>query len=355
VGPFGRPDPEKYRRDIAEGLTLALDGADTEVLDLRGPPVVVFSDHHKGARDGADDFQRCERAYNAALAYYFERGHRLFVLGDAEELWECRPEEVLGAYSRTLALEADFHREGRYARFWGNHDDQWRHSGQVKKHLGALFPDLKVREALRLRVVDERAELGQLFLAHGHQGTLGSDRFAWFSRLVVRYVWRPLQRRLNMPSTSPAVDWKLRETHDRAMSDWASEQRSLVRVAGHTHRPVFWTSQPQPDLVPPTLTEGDAGAATAAAAETRAESEWNAAEERRVAAQRPAPIVKPCYFNTGCCSFGDGDVTGIEIGDRQIRLVRWPNEQERPLPRILASAELSSIFELVNTPTPPQA
>ena len=35
-------------------------------------------------------------------------------------------------------------------------------------------------------------------------------------------------------------------------------------------------------------------------------------------------VAPPCYFNTGCCSFPDGDVTGLEIADRQIRLVRWP-------------------------------
>ena len=45
------------------------------------------------------------------------------MLGDVEELWECHPEEVLAAYPDTLALEAEFHKQGRYRRFWGNHDD----------------------------------------------------------------------------------------------------------------------------------------------------------------------------------------------------------------------------------------
>jgi len=29
------------------------------------------------------------------------------------------------------------------------------------------------------------------------------------------------------------------------------------------------------------------------------------------------------YFNTGCCCFDDGDITGIEISDCCIRLIKW--------------------------------
>ena len=32
---------------------------------------------------------------------------------------------------------------------------------------------------------------------------------------------------------------------------------------------------------------------------------------------------KPCYFNSGCCSFSDGDITGLEIEDGRIRLFKW--------------------------------
>src|SRR5689334_1906613 len=36
--------------------------------------VIVFSDQHKGAKDGADDFMFCEPNYLAALDYYDENG-----------------------------------------------------------------------------------------------------------------------------------------------------------------------------------------------------------------------------------------------------------------------------------------
>ena len=123
---FGRRDPESYKRRVRAGLDRAYREAEVEDAQLADLKLIVLSDQHKGTRDGADDFQRCERAYNAALAHYLEHGHRLFALGDVEELWECDPEEVIASYARTLELEAEFHRCGRYERFWGNHDDLWR-------------------------------------------------------------------------------------------------------------------------------------------------------------------------------------------------------------------------------------
>ena len=129
--------PDKYQKSIAKGLDKAFTDkqTDEQQLELSTAKVIIFSDHHKGARDPADDFQRCERAYHAALAYYLETGHRLVVLGDVEELWECKPKEVLDAYPKTLALEAEYRKKGGYDRFWGNHDDQWRHEDQVSKLL----------------------------------------------------------------------------------------------------------------------------------------------------------------------------------------------------------------------------
>jgi len=55
---------------------------------------------------------------------------------------------------------------------------------------------------------------------------------------------------------------------------------------------------------------------------------------------------KPCYFNTGCCSYSDGDVTGIEIVNGEIRLVRWPDDQGNPKAKILDSANLrTDVFD----------
>ncbi|MGH2960990.1 MAG: metallophosphoesterase [Solirubrobacterales bacterium] len=351
---------DSYQREIAEGLNEAFDDQRTPEaeLDLDSARVVVFSDHHRGARDGADDFWRCERAYHAALGYYLESGFELYVLGDVEELWECRPEEVLEAYPETLALEAEFHKQGRYRRFWGNHDDQWNRPGEVEKHLHPVFPDLAVAEALKLEVTSGGERLGLIFLAHGHQGTADSERYAWFSRLVVRHIWRPIQRRLNFPSTSPSTDYDLRQRHDAAMFAWAQDHPAKpVLIAGHTHRPVFGTSRP------PKVTKREAANVVreleelraaadpdpAKLAALRAELEFIEAAARR-GGPPPLPIDPPCYFNTGCCSFGDGDVTGLEIADGEIRLVRWPNDADEPASKVLVGEDMRAILDSVTSP-----
>jgi hypothetical protein len=347
---------DSFQREIAAGMTRAFDDPATEVedLDIDTGRLVIFSDHHKGARDGADDFRHCERAYHAALGYYLEQGHRLVALGDAEELWENTPDEVLKAYSGTLELEGEFHREGRYERFWGNHDDEWRHPDSVTKRLDPFYPGIRVREAMKLRVTGGGEELGVIFLVHGHQGTLESERFAWFSKLVVRYFWRPIQRRSGASATTPASDWDLRQRHEAAMFAWAKAHPAKpLMIAGHTHRPVFGTSAPpKPEVRPPADVEAELKAAEAAephdterVARLRAELEWVEAQIGH--SPPPIPIEPPCYFNTGCCSFPDGDVTGLEIAGGKIRLVRWPDDAEKPLPKLLVEDDLRRVLAAV--------
>ncbi|MBN1993802.1 MAG: metallophosphoesterase family protein [Anaerolineae bacterium] len=356
---------EEWKR-VSQALDAALVSVQKEATEgggqtfqLASDRYIIFSDHHKGARNRADDFQVAERAYNAALAYYYRMGYTLVVMGDVEELWEERPAAVLAAYEYTLKLEARFHRQGRYVRIWGNHDDIWEDKKTVARYLQPLFgpPMLKVRESLQLKVMDGSQELGMLFLAHGHQGTLESDRFTFVSKFFVRNVWRPVQRITGVSLNTPAQDWQLRSQHNIAMYAWAEKQDKLVLIAGHTHQPVF-KSQSHEAQIMHQLAELEAKIAAAPADETQqkekdqkkagllaAELEWIRAQEK----QKPRPEAeavqkKPCYFNTGCCSFRDGDITGIELAGGEIRLVRWPNDEKEPEPTVLARANLKDVF-----------
>ena len=54
---------------------------------------------------------------------------------------------------------------------------------------------------------------------------------------------------------------------------------------------------------------------------------------------------KPSYFNTGCCAFLDGDVTGLEISDGEIRLVRWPDDDGMPKKKTLRHSDLGAVFD----------
>jgi UDP-2,3-diacylglucosamine pyrophosphatase LpxH len=349
----------KYRQRIKDGLDATFDDRDTSETELAidRDRLVIFSDHHRGARDGADDFWRCERSYHAALGYYLEHGYRLALLGDVEELWENKPQDPMQAYQRTLELEREFHDQGRLVRCWGNHDDAWRHEGEVKKHLRPHFPDLVVREALKLRVAEAGQRLGLIFLVHGHQGTLDSDRLSAFSRLPVRHLWRPIQRRFKIPSTTPARDFKLRALHDDAMFKWALGRTDAkpILISGHTHRPVFSTPESTPERPPDAVATAlrqlrEHGGTRDQLADLRAELEL---VRTPPFGEPPKEMPVPCYFNTGCCSFGDGDVTGLELADTEIRLVRWLNDEYEPRRKRLAEPrKLRDVFAEVHAARP---
>jgi predicted phosphodiesterase len=324
------------------------------VFDIRGAKFVIFSDQHKGKRDGADDFLLCERAYNAALAYYERLGYTLILLGDVEELWEEWPESVVNAYRHTLALEGKFHQDGRYLRLWGNHDDAWSHTDLVEQWLVPALGGipLKVRETLILQIWEGEEELGRLFLVHGHQGTFNSERIAPLSKFAARYFWRPIQRFFKIQVNTPSTDFELRYVHESAMYAWSEQQDKVVLIAGHTHRPVF-KSESQEELTRKALKEAEEkllkhrGSARLQekVAELAAELEWILAQNQL--SPKSMPVIefkKPSYFNTGCCAFLDGDVTGLEFSNGEIRLVRWPDDEDRPLPKVLATAKLKDVF-----------
>ncbi len=353
-------DITKMQRAISAALDAAFSRAlkqeqaeGEKLLDIHNARFVIFSDHHKGSRDGADDFKVCERAYHAALAYYDRLGYTLAVLGDAEELWEERAEAVLKAYPHTFELEGRFHKDGRYLRFWGNHDDAWSHADLVKQWLAPAFGGgpFTVRESLILHVRDGAEELGRLFLVHGHQGTFGSERIAWLSRFALRYFWRPIQRIFRFSLNTPAKDFVLRFAHDSALYSWSERQQKVVLITGHTHRPVF-KSESKEELVRKSLMEMEAKLAKRATsklqqqtAELSAELEWILAQNQQSPKDiPPVEFKKPSYFNTGCCAFLDGDVTGLECSDGEIRLVRWPDDEDSPKPKVLAKAKLKDVF-----------
>lgn len=356
-------DLTKIRSAVATALDAAFMSAQADekkdgemMLDINNAKLVIFSDHHKGNRDGADDFRVCERAYNAALAYYYRLGYTLVVLGDVEELWEERPKTVLNAYPHTLELEGKFHKDGRYLRFWGNHDDDWSHSGLVQKLLVPALGggSLNVRETLILHFRDGEDEVGKIFLTHGHQGTLESDRIAPISKFFVRHVWRPIQRVIKYSLNTPAKDFQLRHAHDSAMYFWSEAQEKTVLIAGHTHRPVF-KSETHEAVIRKSLQEAEKGLEKdpgnlklrQQTADLAAELEWILAQNMQSPADLEViELKKPSYFNTGCCAFSDGDITGLEISDGKIRLVRWPDDEDMPQPKVLAGCEsnLTDVF-----------
>jgi UDP-2,3-diacylglucosamine pyrophosphatase LpxH len=314
-----------------------------DIDDLENLKMVVFSDQHRGQKDGADDFLRCKQAYHAALGWYLENDFTLILLGDVEDLWECRPSTVCDAYSDTLELEKNFAEADHYIRVYGNHDDEWQNRRSVSGYLGKYLTKKLVEKGIPggflIRLKNGIGSIeGEVFFAHGHQGTLDSEQFSRFSKFLVRNVWRPIQRLTRIPSTSPAKEFHLRKAHEIAMHNWAAKKKGFVFITGHTHHPVF-DSMTHEDLL---RKQFECAKDAVERARIRAQLEWAIALSDGV--ETSLPPDQAGFFNTGCCSFSDGDITGIEIEADQIRLVRWPNDQGEPFKKELATGSLSDIF-----------
>lgn len=341
-----------FQEAIARGLGNALSRADKMEWDLQKRKAVVFSDLHRGQGDAADEFRNCAKNFARALEFYLDAGYTLIVLGDSEDLWEGWPRKVLPKYAHLLRVEAQFHTSGsnRFIKAWGNHDDLWRYPKQVAKHLSAFFGQLSVPEGLDVRVKDGESEIGRVFLVHGHQGTPESDKWGKYSRHVVRWVWRPLQRLVKINLNTPAKSFEVRKKHDRAMYDWAAARNDLVLIAGHTHRPVFLGKPHVETLeriyrpITDTTLESVSAERNEEREAAKREIEWAKAEAGVDMLESATRRDRPCYFNAGCCAFSNGDVTGIEIAEGEIRLVRWSDDLVSAADRVLESQALSGIF-----------
>lgn len=288
----------------------------------------ILSDVHKGDRErGSDDFQRNEMVYCHALQYYLDHDYRLILNGDIEEGWEAEYPAIIQAYESTaFAMERHFARqgEGRYIRIWGNHDFDWEDPQQVEQHLAPVLGPVQVYPAVFLG--------DRIFIVHGHQGDRYSDRGSDFSRFVVRYFWRPLQRTFGLKSNRAAENNLIRRNRDRYLYEWAKANRLLL-IAGHTHRPMFrsFSKTYQLKLIRDELVERLKSttdpymryllpAAIERINQVIQASTEELEEDKEVSRIEDDPL--PCYFNDGCCVHTNG-ITGTEIDQGEIRLVKW--------------------------------
>ena len=252
-------------------------------------------------------------------------------------------------YENVLALERQF--GDRLRRFYGNHDMEWRSRRYIEKFLAGHVPGTAVDEAVRVVLTQSGRPVGDAVprpRPPGHS-TAATLLVVPFSRLVVRFVWGTLQRHMSFASTSPASDDLLRGRHDRAMAAWAdAHPERLVMVAGHTHRPVFADSRPA-DLAAEARARAaayeQAKASGGDVATARGAREMALARELRDDHYQPVALERPSYFNTGCCSFGDGDVTALGVPPAgQVRLgAARRRRRRRPAPA-RAGARPDGIF-----------
>jgi len=315
-------------------------------FDFSNGRFIIFSDQHKGARDGADDFRTAEKNYIAALNYYFDKGFQFINLGDCEELWENTPEMVMSKNGACLQLEARFLQEDRYYRVFGNHDLQWKIPLLTTRFLKPVFGEkLKVYEGLVLQTTYNSKQYS-IFLTHGHQGDKKSDGNA-FSTWVVATIWTPIQRFLEISINSTSDSFELVDKHNIIMYEWSATQGDLLFISGHTHKPVF-ASLDHIERLNKQLAKAKEHNDTKAIQEIEAELEHRKVEY--AGKQFHKTMVKPTYFNSGCCCFSDGDITGIEIDGDNIQLVKWKEENGEVKRTVLEHSPLSYIFDELGNP-----
>jgi len=75
----------------------------------------------------------------------------------------------------------------------------------------------------------------------------------------------------------------------------------------------------------------------------RVEKEIRKREKEFAAVAIDYLTMKPSYFNSGCCCFIDGDITGIEIEDGKIRLIKWTSKNEVSLRQVLEEISLEDL------------
>lgn len=310
-------------------------------FELSTGKFIIFSDQHKGARDAADDFRVAEKNYIAALNYYLENNFTMIALGDCEELWENKPDVVMKTNQADLQLEAKFLEHDRYYRIYGNHDLEWKYEFQQTLYLKKTFGNkLKVYEGIAL-ITTHNGHPFTIFLTHGHQGDKKSDG-NWFSTWVVAAIWTPIQRFLEISINSTSDSFELVDKHNVIMYEWSEQQKDLLFISGHTHKPVF-ASLDHIERLNKQLEAAKNRNDSAAMQSLTEELEHRKAEY--AGKQFHKTMVKPTYFNTGCCCFEDGDITGIEIENDNIRLIKWKEEGGKIERTVLEQAPLSYILE----------
>ncbi|HZJ78723.1 MAG TPA: metallophosphoesterase [Clostridia bacterium] len=245
--------------------------------------IVIFSDCHRGDGGNSDNFAKNENLYYHALRCYYSYGYTYIEAGDTDELWENkRLSDIVDAHTEIYRLLCKFYKRNRLYMLYGNHDMaklNERNSKCIESYFNKeicdgvdIETDVTFYEALVLRYYSSEKEI---LITHGHQVDFLNYDLWRLTRLMVRYVWRPLESIGFKDPTNASTSRKHRKKIERHLSNWASDNVPII--TGHTHRPRF------PE-------EGDAP-----------------------------------YFNSGSCVNYRG-ITCIEISDGMIMLVMWKHD-----------------------------
>lgn len=267
-------------------LNEAYEKARVEYFD-NNSKYIIFSDIHRGNGSHFDEFSKNQNVFRHALEYYFKNGYTYIEAGDGDELWENpKVKDIKNAHFHIFEIIKKFNDEDRLIMIYGNHDIYKKDMEYVKENFYTSYNDYKEAEykfligmipveAIVLKHLDTDQEL---FVVHGHQGDFLNDQF-WLPTMVsLKYFWRYLHSLGIRNPASPVKNTFKQHKIERNFTKWIDKNKKML-ICGHTHRFKF----PKEDELP--------------------------------------------YFNTGCGIYPT-IVTGIEISDGNIQLIRWKTEPD---------------------------
>jgi UDP-2,3-diacylglucosamine pyrophosphatase LpxH len=343
-----RPDHQRVFKSLSDLHDCIIKGDKKKGLvipfDSSKDRFIILSDQHKGAKNGADDFMLCEPTYLAALDFYDKQGYFFIALGDCEELWENTLSAVKSKQQSCFEGEKKFFTTNRGIKIFGNHDLYWQNDPFAHIQLKEIFGcDLPIYEGVLLQTTVSDHTVN-IFCTHGHQGDAVSDG-NWFSKFFVSKIWAPLQSLLKINPNTPAYDAQLKTVHNTMMYDWSAAQKNLFLITGHTHQPVFESLTHIERLYRQLLFAekvNDQGMIAA----LQKEIQVRKFEYTHVSSSYME--MKPSYFNSGCCCFSDGDITGIEIEGDCLRLIKWHAKHGVSERIILEESPLNELLTGIN-------
>ncbi|MGL6268739.1 MAG: metallophosphoesterase, partial [Chitinophagaceae bacterium] len=258
-----------------------------------------------------------------------------------EELWENNIFQILNHNKATFEKEKLFSDRQAYTKIIGNHDLYWLNDPLAYLSLKKMYhKSIRIFSGIVLRVSLPDRSI-DILCTHGHQGDAQSDGNA-FSKWFVSYIWGPAQALLDININSPSCNENRKTLHNQIMYEWSASQRDLVLITGHTHQPVFNSLTHLERLY---LNMEDAIHRKDEVAIANFEKEIPRRKKEYDYVNSSFRTMKPSYFNSGCCCFEDGTITGLEIADGSIRLVRWTYVDGIPTRKV---AEEESLLTLTN-------
>lgn len=287
---------------------------------------VVFSDLHLGNGGTADNFVHNKSSMVSALKYYLDNDFSIILLGDIEEFWQFDYNEIRKKYDKSIYELLKNFPDNKVHRVYGNHDKEW----------AGLFDPISDKADMPFGDPEGILLDDYIFLVHGHQGDILSEKKAWSSRFWVRN-YRKIEHFIRMIGSGDpaATKSQIPKEREKVYYEWAKTNKKIL-ICGHTHRAIFasrvyygWLNEQiqlkQAEKKQTSLDKAARKKLSKKIKGLKARRKREKKKGRDINPLEESGKLLPCYFNTGSGVYSKG-ITSIEIEKTKIRLIKWYND-----------------------------